>query len=74
MENLCLIFIIQHGAADGLNTVISYADPAYTKLRGALAIGVTQATKLDGMFALHPLLASSAPTYIPRYACLATKA
>ena len=29
------IFIIQRGAADGLNTVIPYADPAYAKLRGA---------------------------------------
>ena len=33
-----LIFIIQRGAADGLNTVIPYADPAYASLRGALAI------------------------------------
>jgi len=41
------IFIIQRGAADGLNTVIPYADPAYTKLRGALAIDPTTALKLD---------------------------
>ena len=54
------IFIIQRGAADGLNTVIPYADPAYAKLRGTLAIDVAQATKLDGMFALHPSLTETA--------------
>ena len=57
------IFIIQRGAADGLNTVIPYADPAYAKLRGALAIDVAQAVKLDGMFALHPSLIETAKMY-----------
>ena len=57
------IFIIQRGAADGLNTVIPYADPAYAKLRGALTIDVAQATKLDGMFALHPSLIETAKLY-----------
>ena len=57
------IFIIQRGAADGLNTVIPYADPAYAKLRGVLAIDVAQATKLDGMFALHPSLIETAKLY-----------
>ena len=57
------IFIIQRGAADGLNTVIPYADPAYAKLRGALAINVAQATKLDGMFALHPSLIETVKLY-----------
>lgn len=51
------IFIIQRGAADGLNTVIPYADPAYASLRGALAIDAANALKLDGSFALHPSLA-----------------
>ena len=57
------IFIIQRGAADGLNTVIPYADPAYAKLRGALAIDIGQATKQDGMFALHPSLIEAAKLY-----------
>jgi len=57
------IFIIQRGAADGLNTVIPYGEPAYTRLRGALAIELAQASKLDGMFALHPALAESAKMY-----------
>ncbi|HSV82071.1 MAG TPA: DUF1501 domain-containing protein, partial [Ramlibacter sp.] len=50
------IFIIQRGAADGLNTVIPYAEPAYASLRGALAIDPAAALKLDGTFALHPEL------------------
>jgi uncharacterized protein (DUF1501 family) len=50
------IFILQRGAADGLNTVVPYADPAYARLRGALAIDPATAHKLDGSFALHPSL------------------
>jgi uncharacterized protein (DUF1501 family) len=51
------IFIIQRGAADGLDTVIPYAEPAYAGSRGALAIDPASALKLDGSFALHPALA-----------------
>ncbi len=50
------ILIIQRGAADGLNTVIPYAEPAYAGARGALAIDAASALKLDGTFALHPSL------------------
>ncbi|MBT9463015.1 DUF1501 domain-containing protein [Hydrogenophaga sp.] len=50
------VFIIQRGAADGLNIVIPYAEPAYAKLRGKLAIDPDAALKLDGTFALHPAL------------------
>ena len=32
------VFIIQRGAADGLNTVIPCGDPGYAAQRGALAI------------------------------------
>lgn len=51
------VFIIQRGAADGLNTLIPYAEPAYARLRGALAVDASDAFKLDGSFALHPSLA-----------------
>jgi uncharacterized protein (DUF1501 family) len=51
------VFIIQRGAADGLNTVIPYAEPAYASLRGDLAVDTASALKLDGSFALHPALA-----------------
>lgn len=50
------VFIIQRGAADGLNIVIPYAEPAYANARGALAIDPATALKLDGTFALHPAL------------------
>ncbi|WP_294300295.1 DUF1501 domain-containing protein [uncultured Sphingomonas sp.] len=55
------VFIIQRGAADGLGTLVPYADPAYAAVRGALADGQHQ--KLDGMFGLHPMLAQSAAMY-----------
>lgn len=51
------VFILQRGAADGLNTVVPYAEPAYAGLRGALAVDPATALKLDGTFALHPALA-----------------
>ena len=57
------VFIIQRGAADGLNIVVPYGDPAYRGLRGALAIDPARATKLDGMFALHPALAEIGRMY-----------
>jgi len=50
------VFILQRGAADGLNTVVPYADPAYAALRGPLAIDAAGAIRLDGTFALHPAL------------------
>lgn len=57
------IFIIQRGAADGLDTVIPYADPGYANARGALAIDIATAVKLDGSFALHPSLARLGELY-----------
>jgi len=57
------VFIIQRGAADGLNTVIPYAEPAYAGLRGALAIDPANALKLDGTFALHSSLAKMRDLY-----------
>nr|WP_239024263.1 DUF1501 domain-containing protein [Ramlibacter humi] len=57
------VFILQRGAADGLHTVVPYADPAYAALRGALAVDTAQAQKLDGTFALHPSLAEFGRLY-----------
>jgi uncharacterized protein (DUF1501 family) len=58
------VFIVQRGAADGLNTVIPYADPGYARARGALALEADAVLKLDGSFALHP----SMPTLHKLYA------
>jgi uncharacterized protein (DUF1501 family) len=57
------VFVIQRGAADGLNIVVPYADPAYLTLRGALAVDTSASTKLDGTFALHPSLVQIGQMY-----------
>ena len=57
------VFIIQRGAADGLDTVIPYADPGYARLRGAMAVDTTNAYKLDGTFALHPSMVEIGKLY-----------
>jgi uncharacterized protein (DUF1501 family) len=57
------VFVIQRGAADGLNIVVPYGDPAYAALRGPLAIDAPAAARLDGMFALHPSLKTAAQMY-----------
>lgn len=57
------VFVIQRGAADGLDTVIPYGDPALAGLRGSLAIDPADMHKLDGMFALHPSLERLAGFY-----------
>jgi uncharacterized protein (DUF1501 family) len=62
------VFIIQRGAADGLNIVVPYADPAYASLRGELAIDTSTAAKLDGTFALHPSLVQTAQMYAQQQA------
>lgn len=60
------VFVIQRGAADGLDTVIPTADPGYARLRGALALDPAAATRLDGSFALHPALQATAAMYAQR--------
>jgi uncharacterized protein (DUF1501 family) len=61
--NRRFVFIIQRGAADGLNTVIPYADPDYARLRAQLAIDPATAIKLDGHFALHPAMVEAGKMY-----------
>ncbi|MFM0216491.1 DUF1501 domain-containing protein [Paraburkholderia caledonica] len=62
------VFVIQRGAADGLNIVVPYAEPAYATLRGALAIDASSARRLDGTFALHPALVQIGAMYADRQA------
>ena len=50
------VFIIQRGAADGLNIVVPYGDPEYAGLRREIAIDPATAIKLDGHFALNPAM------------------
>jgi uncharacterized protein (DUF1501 family) len=61
--NRRFVFIIQRGAADGLHTIIPYADPDYARLRGELAVDPAGAIKLDGHFALHPAMVEAGKMY-----------
>lgn len=62
------VFILQRGAADGLGTIAPVGDPAFAGQRGALAEPFAGATKLDGMFALHPALGAIGDLYRAREA------
>jgi uncharacterized protein (DUF1501 family) len=62
------VFVIQRGAADGLETLLPYADPGYARLRGAIALDPATASRLDGSFALHPALAETARLYAAKEA------
>jgi len=52
-----LVLVELKGGNDGLNTVISYADPAYAALRPKLAIPRDQVVQLTERVGLHPSLA-----------------
>jgi len=56
------VFIIQRGAADGLDILRPVGDPAFASLRGAL-VGDAAGTKLDSMFTLHPAMLETAKMY-----------
>ena len=56
------VFIIQRGAADGLDILRPIGDPAFAGLRGGL-IGDAAGTKLDAMFTLHPALVEVGKMY-----------
>jgi uncharacterized protein (DUF1501 family) len=56
------VFIIQRGAADGLDVLRPTGDPAFASLREVL-IGDAAGTKLDAMFTLHPALAEVGKMY-----------
>lgn len=64
-----LLVLLLRGGMDGLHALQPVADPAYARLRGALAQsrvpGIAQGEphKLDGLFALHPALAFTAGLY-----------
>ena len=53
------VFIIQRGAADGLQTVAPIGDPGLRAARAALVDDMGAPLKLDAMFALHPALAGA---------------
>ncbi len=76
-----LICIFQRGAVDGLSMVVPHGDPDYYRLRsvgpGGIALprtGESGIIDLNGLFGLHPALASLKPIYdsghmAPVHAC-----
>jgi len=62
------LFIIQRGAADGLATLAPVGDPGFERARGAMAEDYASAAKIDGMFALHPSLATVGQLYSAKQA------
>lgn len=58
------VFIIQRGAADGLDIVRPYGDTAYQDLRGTMAGEPAQSIQLNGTFSLHPALVELGKMYV----------
>ncbi len=52
-----LILVELNGGNDGLNSVVPFADPAYTPARPKLAIARDRVLQLDERLGLHPALA-----------------
>jgi uncharacterized protein (DUF1501 family) len=63
LRNRRLVVIFQRGAADGLNVVVPHGERAYYQMRPTIAIPREQVIDLDGMFGLHPSLASFKPLF-----------
>ena len=57
------VFVIQRGAADGLEALAPIGDPDYARIRAVLAQDPASVTKLDGTFGLHPSLDEVAKMY-----------
>jgi uncharacterized protein (DUF1501 family) len=62
------VFIIQRGAADGLNIVAPTGDSTYAAVRGDFAPDLATGAKLDSFFTLHPALAETAKMYAEKQA------
>jgi uncharacterized protein (DUF1501 family) len=63
--------LFQRGAADGLNIVAPYAEPAYYAMRPSIALprprGSEGLIDLDGFFGLHPSMAAFKPLWDSRH-------
>ena len=58
-----LVVIFQRGAADGLNIVVPHGEAGYYAMRPTIAIPQKDVIDLDGLFGLHPSLASFKPIW-----------
>ena len=62
-----LVVIFQRGAADGLNIVVPHGEPSYYAMRPSINIPRDKVIDLDGLFGLHPALASFQPLWNQRH-------
>ncbi len=58
-----LVIVFQRGAADGLNIVVPFRDPAYHAMRPTIAVAQTSVLPLNDTFGLHPALVSLKPLW-----------
>ena len=58
-----LVVIFQRGAADGLNIVVPHGEQSYYSMRPTINIPQRDVIDLDGLFGLHPSLASFKPLW-----------
>src|ERR1700691_1145068 len=58
-----LVVIFQRGAADGLNIVVPHGEPSYYAMRPTINIPKKSVLDLDGLFGLHPAMASFQPLW-----------
>ncbi|MGJ8668645.1 MAG: DUF1501 domain-containing protein [Oceanococcus sp.] len=67
MGTKTLVVIFQRGAADGLNSIVPFADPYYYDLRPDIGIAPPGedggGLNLDGFYAMNPALAAIKPLY-----------
>ncbi|ANU08308.1 DUF1501 domain-containing protein [Paraurantiacibacter namhicola] len=57
------LFVLQRGAADGLDLLAPLGDPELSGLRGPWMGDLEQRQALDGFFALHPMLGTIGAMY-----------
>ena len=58
-----LVVVSLRGGADGLNLVVPHADPDYYQARPGIAVPADRLLMKDGMFGLHPAMASLVPLW-----------
>ena len=62
-KNMILVVLQLSGGNDGINTVIPFADPAYSKLRPSLGFGTNEVLQLSDSVGLNPNLSKLKDMY-----------
>src|SRR5688572_9793266 len=69
-KDTILVVVELTGGNDGLNTVVPFKDPQYTKLRPTLKIDPSAVRKLNDDVGLHPAMAGFADLYQAGQLCV----